>query len=587
MHAILAVILNVAAGQRAAVNVHRVALPVRAALEERFVAHHDADFFREVEVEGSRQNRGASPERAARELQRRFVHARAYNIHRVYGFHAAAVVDEARHFFPRQLVHECFPLLGAFIVALHNFAVFNLQAEVDARHVHNGDGRLFAFGAGRRLRPSGRDAVLIHEPFFIALIHVGAVRILTVQRRQRVIIDFTIRLGRRCGLSQTRRAADHAGKQRVVDGGEIINKQGFNLFAGDVVGGAVHARRHGVGFGQLHIVRVAARGDNVIARFQLIAGVAIGVGVIPVVARHVLRNPVNGHRLRLTGLKQVGLGKADKVRARLFNAALGVRRIGVHLHNFLACHVAGVGDLHLHGQLLEGVGNRGIRRGHQFPVKGRVAQAVAVRIQHLRIVPFVTGAGVFGVHVVRRRLVVLVADIDAFAVLNGGVLGRFAIVIEESIHRVAVFINVLRLVAEVGEGRALGEVAFPNFHGVAAGVDFAGNQLANRLDGIVARVADPENRVHAVFAGRLGFSQFGNLQDVGGVNQNDNRLVRIMLFDVLDQRLLVVVQHQLMVAGVAVVSHIADQLVAALRARAGENDNRRVAIAIVGADGCR
>ena len=60
-----------------------------------------------------------------------------------------------------------------------------------------------------------------------------------------------------------------------------------------------------------------------------------------------------------------------------------------------------------------------------------------------------------------------------------------------------------------------------------------------------------------------------------------------MLLDVLDQRLLVVVQHQLMVAGVAVVSHVADQLVAALRARAGENDNRRVAIAIVGADGCR
>lgn len=139
---------------------------------------------------------GASPERAARELQRRFVHARAYNVHRVNGFYAAAVVDEARHFFPRQLVHERFPLLGAFIVALHNFAVFNLQAEVDARMSIMEMGAFSPSVPGRRLRPSGRDAVLIHEPFFIALIHVGAVRILTVQRRQRVIRDFTIRLGR-------------------------------------------------------------------------------------------------------------------------------------------------------------------------------------------------------------------------------------------------------------------------------------------------------------------------------------------------------------------------------------------------------
>ena len=568
-------------------NVHRVALPVRAALEERFVAHHDADFFREVEVEGSRQNRGASPERAARELQRRFIHARAYNVHRVNGFHAAAVVDEARHFFPRQLVHECFPLLGTFVVALHNFAVFNLQAEVYARHVHNGDGRLFAFSAGRRLRPSGRDAVLIHEPFFIALIHVGAVRILTVQRRQRIVGDFAIRHGGRSRLGQTVGTADHAGKQRVVDGGEIINKQGFNLVAGDVVGGAVHARRHGVGFGQLHIVRVAARGDDVVARFQLIAGVAIGVGVIPVVARHVLRHPVNRHGLGFAGLEQIGLGEANEVRARLFNAALGVRRIRVHLHDFLARHVASVGDLHLHGQLLEGINNRGVGRREQFPVKRRVAQTVAVGVQHLRIVPFFARARVRGVHVVRGGLVVLVTQINAFAVFDSRILRRFPIVIEVRIHHVAVFINILHLVAEVGETRTLGEVAFPNFHGVAAGVDFAGNQLANRLDGIVARVADPENRVHAVFAGRLGFSQFGNLQDVGGVNQNDNRLVRIMLLDVLDQRLLVVVQHQLMVGGVAVVSHVADQLVAALRASAGENDNRRVAIAIVGADGCR
>ena len=101
VHTILAVVLHVAAGERAAVDVHGVALPVSAILEQGFVAHHHTDALGKFKVEGCGKDRRASPHGTAGKLQRRFARADLRNTHCRNGFHTAAIVDEAWPFLPK------------------------------------------------------------------------------------------------------------------------------------------------------------------------------------------------------------------------------------------------------------------------------------------------------------------------------------------------------------------------------------------------------------------------------------------------------------------------------------------------------
>ena len=331
---------------------------------------------------------------------------------------------------------------------------------------------------------------------------------------------------------------------------------------------------------------VAAGGDAVGAGLQLIAGEAVFVGVVPVEAGHILGDEVDGQNLGLAGLEQIGLGKTDQVRRSLLDAADSVGRVGVDLHDVLAGGVADVGDLDAHRHDLMGIGDDRLGRGlGDLPCKVRVGEAVAEGIEHLTVVPLVARAFLGGVHVVAGGLVVLVAEVDALAVLDVGVNGRLAFIVEVSVHGLAVLVEVLVLLAEVRPGRAVAEVLFPNFHGAAAGVDFAAEQLADGLNAVVAGVADPEDGVHAVFGSGLILSQLGDLEDVGGVDQHDDRGVGVVLLDVLDQRLLVVVQHQFVIHGIGVPVHVAGALVDSFRASAGEDDDGGVVVAVVGADG--
>ena len=281
VHAVLAVVFHVAAGQRAAVDVHGVALPVGAAGEEGFVADHHAHFLRQLHIEGSRKDGRAGPHGAAVELQGSFIRASASHAHGRDGVHAAAVAHQVGHFLPGQLVHEGFPLLAAFVFTLHHSAIRDGQVEVHADHILNLDlGDFFAaFGS---LRPGGGDAVFFHEPVFIALIHVAAVGVLGIDQRFVVSVDGTVFNRGGLGLLQAGGTADHVAEQAVVDGGEIIHEQSGDFIAGGVVLGALDAVGDGVFFRQHLVMGIAAGGDFIAARFQLIANEAVSVGIVPV-----------------------------------------------------------------------------------------------------------------------------------------------------------------------------------------------------------------------------------------------------------------------------------------------------------------
>ena len=130
----------------------------------------------------------------------------------------------------------------------------------------------------------------------------------------------------------------------------------------------------------------------------------------------------------------------------------------------------------------------------------------------------------------------------------------------------------------------LGKILFPEVYRLARGVDFARQDPADGGGAAVAGVADPEDGIDAEVARRLLLRQFGDLHDVGRVDDDDD-LVEVLL-DVLYERSLVVLQHQRMVGGVGMARHIVGGEVAVLSAHAGEGDDRRVVIAIVrGRDG--
>ena len=292
-----------------------------------------------------------------------------------------------------------------------------------------------------------------------------------------------------------------------------------------------------------HIVGVAHQLDLVCTGFQ---NVSLCAGLV--VRSHILRGKGDGHLLGSAGLQQACLCKACQHHMGFFNAADGIGCGVVNLHHVLARHSAGVLDLH--GHLDGAVGGLVIGDGL---LKGGVGQAVAEGVLHsLCVGSFIADAGGV-VHI--AGLVEAVAHIDALGVLH-------IVVLEVGVGKVA----------GIPVSRGGGQVVSVGIRQTAGGVHLAGQNLAHGVEAGGAKAADPQGGVDGVI---LQEAQF---HGVGGVDQHDHLAEalcfdeRQQILFVLCQ-----LQIMSAVIGLAVTSgvHILRQ-VAALAAHAGDGDDGHI-----------
>ena len=225
-----------------------------------------------------------------------------------------------------------------------------------------------------------------------------------------------------------------------------------------------------------------------------------------------------------------------------FLYAIGVRRIAVDLHDILARNGAGVGDGHGEVQAGAVVGDAAHLLG-----EGGVAQAVAEGEDDLVVV--VDEA------LVRSRLIELVADVDAFHIVDEGRGGAFRIK-EAGIGIQLLGVGVLEVAEVVPPGRIL-QVGNIGIHGTAGGVDLAGNDLAEALKAGLAGAGAEQDALD------LGvILQEVHLEGVGAVvDQND---VVEVCGDQVEQVFLTVGQLQEVVALVPVVALVQRVVVGAV-----------------------
>ena len=291
------------------------------------------------------------------------------------------------------------------------------------------------------------------------------------------------------------------------------------------------------------VVGIAHQLDAVSTGFQ-----NVSLGARFVVGCHILGGEGDGHLLGVAGLQQTRLGKACQHHMGFLDAADGVGGGVVDLHYVLACHSAGVLDLH--GHLDGAVGGLVVGNGL---FKGGVRQTIAEGILHsLCVGGFIADAG--GV-VDIAGLVEAVAHIDALGILD-------IVVFEVGIGKVA----------GVPVSRGGGQVVGVGIRQTTGGVHLAGQDLAHGVEAGRAKAADPQGGIDGVILQKAQF------HGVGGVDEDDH-LAKALCLDKRQQVFFILRQFQIMsaVVGLAVTGsvHILRQ-VAALAAHAGDGDDGHI-----------
>ena len=216
-----------------------------------------------------------------------------------------------------------------------------------------------------------------------------------------------------------------------------------------------------VGLGIQNIVGVRVGADDVIASLQHIAAV-----VLVIVGSQILDRDGEVDGLALAGGKLAGLGEVQQVCGGLLNAAVGVRRIIIDLHDILAGSRAGIGDGDGELQAAAVAGDVAHLLG-----EGGVAQAVAKGIDNFLVVVDEAFIG--------SSLIELVADIDALSVVDEGCSSACGVE-EAGIGIQLGGVGVLE-VTEVVPPRRSGQVSSIGVSGTAGGVDLTGDHAAKAL----------------------------------------------------------------------------------------------------------
>ena len=313
-----------------------------------------------------------------------------------------------------------------------------------------------------------------------------------------------------------------------------------NGIAGDGVLGILHACGQAAGDGRIgvvvHIVGIMAHGEDVVTRIQLIAGEAVVVGVVGIVAGHVGDGDRQGDLLALAGGQLLRLGERAQLDAGFFNFPCRVRGGVVELDNVLARAVTGVRDGNIDGHitvLRQGAAVGGVR---DFPIKAGVAQAVAEGILHNGVVAgaVLVALGI-PVALCVGGLVPLVADVDALGVIDIGNLligvGRVKVAVRRAVCRVeavgvAVLTDTLYTGVRIAGGG--GQVISPGIGGTPAGFAVTPQHFGHGSRALGAGQTGNQAGINA--GDRLDLAQ---LHDIGGVDEHNH--MGVICADVVQQ----------------------------------------------------
>ena len=324
-------------------------------------------------------------------------------------------------------------------------------------------------------------------------------------------------------------AAVHAD---TVDG-SAAGKLIADLIAGNTVGGILHigGQRAGQGrlFGIVHGVGIVAHGKDIVAGVQLIAGKAVVVGIVGVVACHLLHGNGQGKLLALAGLQLLGLGKGAQLNAGFLNLADRIRGGVVQLHNILARAVAGVGNGHFYRYIAVLGQGAAVSGGiGDVPVKAGVGKTVAEGVLHNAVIagavlvgniaPIALGVGGF---------VPFVADVNALGVVHIGNLlvgiGNIEVAAGGAVCRVqtlGIGVSAYALKTGVRITGGGGQIIRPSVGGASAGFFLAPQHCRNDRGCLRAGQTGDQAGIHT----GDGF-QLTQLHHVGGVDQHDHVFV--------------------------------------------------------------
>ena len=274
---------------------------------------------------------------------------------------------------------------------------------------------------------------------------------------------------------------------------------------------------------------IVAHSKDIVTGVQLIAGEAVVVGIVGVIAGHIGDRDGQRDLLALAGLQLLRLGERAQLHAGLFNLACNIGCGVVELDNILAGAVAGVGDGDLHGHIavLRQGGTVGGGIGH-LPIKAGVAQAVAEGILHNGVI---AGAVLVGntvpVALGVSGLVPFVADVNALGVIYIGnlLIGIVGIKVaaDGAVRRVqtlGIGVSAHALHTGVGITGGCGQIIRPSVGGAAAGFFFAPQHCGD--GGCALGAGQPGNQAGIHAGDGLNLAQ---LHHVGGVDQYDHVFV--------------------------------------------------------------
>ena len=314
-----------------------------------------------------------------------------------------------------------------------------------------------------------------------------------------------------------------------IAAGELV----ADLAAGDTVGRILHIGRQRAGqrclLGIVNGVGIVAHGKDIVTGVQLIAGKAVVVGIVGIVAGHFFHGDGQGDLLAFAGLQLLGLGKGGQLNAGFLDLADDVGGGIVQLDNILARTVAGVGNGHFYRYIAVLGQGAAVSGGiGDVPVKAGVGQAVAERILHNAVI---AGAVLVGdiapVALGVSGLVPFVADVNALGVIHIGDLligiGGIEVAASGAVRRVqtlGIGVSAHALKPGVGVAGCGGQIIGPGVGGAAARLLLPPQNGGNDRGSL--RAGQPGNQA-GIHTGD-GF-QLTQLHHIGGVDQHDHIFV--------------------------------------------------------------